>query len=187
MDSDYAGDTSHRKSVTGITIQLAGGCILYKTRYQDTIAMSSTAAEFTAAAEAGKFIIYVRSILEEIGMEQEHATTLYEDNRGALLMANAQQPTKRTRHMDIKTFALHDWCERDLIILGKINTSHNWADMLTKAQSKYLFHRHMYHIMGNIIPEYSKPMLGINYDKHSSNALSTLSREGVIVSIILPT
>ena len=172
VDSDYAGDTSHRKSVTGLTIRLAGGCILYKTRYQDTIAMSSTEAEFTAAAEADKFILYVRSILEEINMEQQYATTLYEDNRGALLMANAQQSTKQTRHMDITTFALQDWCERDLIVLHKIHTSHNWADTMTKAQSKYLFHRHMYHIMGNITPGYSKQMLGIHYDKHSSNALS---------------
>ena len=105
VDSDYAGDHQHRKSVTGFTIQLAGGTILYKTRYQDTIALSSTEAEFTAAAEAGKYILYVRSILDELGIEQHLATTLYEDNQGAPLMANAQQPTKRTRHMDIKTLA----------------------------------------------------------------------------------
>ena len=160
VDSDYAGDNTHRKSVTGLSLQMAGGSILYKTRFQDTIALSSTEAEFTAAAEAGKYILYVRSILNEIGIDQQQATTLYEDNQGALLMANAQQPTKRTRHMDIKTFALQEWCERDLIILHKIHTNHNWADSLTKAHGRTLFHRHMQHIMGSIIPEYSKSILG---------------------------
>lgn len=162
VDSDYAGDHSHRRSITGLSIQLGGGTVLYKTRFQDTIALSSTEAEFTAAAEAGKFILHVRSILHELGVEQHHATTLYEDNQGAILMANAQQPTKRTRHMAIKTFAIQEWCERDLIILHKINTKHNWSDALTKPQSRLLFYRHMNHIMGYISPKYSFEMLRID-------------------------
>ena len=77
-------------------------------------------------------------------------------------MANAQQPTKRTRHMAIKTFALQEWCEREILILSKIDTKHNWADALTKAQSQQLFYRHMNHIMGMVIPKYSYDMLGIS-------------------------
>ena len=49
VNSDYAGDNSHHKSVSGICIKLAGGTILYKTQYQSTIALSTTEAEFTAA------------------------------------------------------------------------------------------------------------------------------------------
>ena len=45
VDSDWAGDTNHRKSVSGIALTIAGGCILYKTKYQDTIALSTTEAE----------------------------------------------------------------------------------------------------------------------------------------------
>ena len=58
--------------------------------------MSSTKAEFTAACNARKAILYVQSILNEIGIEQEQATTLYIDNNGALMMGNAQQPTRQT-------------------------------------------------------------------------------------------
>ena len=154
VDSNYAGDTSHRKSVSGIIFKMAGGAIFYKTKYQTTIAMSSTEAEFTAAAEAGKYILYVRSILAEICIPQYNATVLYEDNQGALLMANAQQPTKGTRHMDIKTFKLQEWVEQDLIILEHINTADNFADVLTKAQGKSLFYRHKDFIMGANIPAY---------------------------------
>ena len=39
------------------------------------------------------------------------ASVLYEDNQGALVIANAQQPTKRTKHVDTKHFAIHDWLE----------------------------------------------------------------------------
>ena len=159
VDSDFAGDTTHRKSVSGICIKLAGGVILYKTKYQPTIALSSTEAEFNAAVEAGKHILNIRSILEEIGLSQSDATILYEDNQGALLMANAQRPTKHTRHIDIKQFALQEWVMEDLIALKRINTSDNCADALTKATGKTIFHRHMDFIMGKIIPEYAKNMV----------------------------
>ena len=43
-------------------------------------------------------------------------------------MANAQQPTKGTRHMDLKYFSLQEWVERDLLVLRRINTADNYAD-----------------------------------------------------------
>ena len=70
-------------------------------------------------------ILYLRSILDEINVPQENATVMYEDNQGALLMANAGQPTRRTRHIDIREFALLDCIERDLVIIEHIVTSHN--------------------------------------------------------------
>ena len=130
VDSDWGGDTTHRRSVTGIIIKFCGGTIYYKTKFQDTIAHSSTEAEFTAACDAGKAILYVRSILDEIGIPQNEATTLFIDNNGALLMGNAQQPTKRTRHMDIKHFSLLDWIE-------------------------LLHYRHTDYILGKSIPSYA--------------------------------
>ena len=48
-----------------------------------------------------------------IGFQGTHTPTLYKDNQGALLMVNAQQPTKQTRHMAVKTFAIQKWCEKD--------------------------------------------------------------------------
>ena len=69
--------------------------------------MSSTEAEFIAAYDAVKVILYVRSILEDIGISQDSATTVYEDNQGALIMANSGQPTRRTRCVDTTFLALH--------------------------------------------------------------------------------
>jgi hypothetical protein len=63
--------------------------------------MSSTEAEFSAACNAAKSILYVYSILDELEVLQHHDTTLFIDNNGALMMGNAQQPTRRTHHMDI--------------------------------------------------------------------------------------
>jgi hypothetical protein len=96
VDSDWGGDTSHRWSVTGLILRLAGLTIVYKTKYQDTVSLSTTEAEFTAAVDVGKAILYVRSILDEINVPQEEATTLFIDSNGAIMMGNAQQSMQRT-------------------------------------------------------------------------------------------
>lgn len=140
----------------GINIQIAGGTVLYKTKYQDVIAQSSTEAAFIAAAEAGKMILYLRTILEQIGLEQEKAMIIYKDNQGALLMAKAAQLTKHTKHIDIKHFALQQWVENDLLDFKCISTQHdNSADALTKATLRTLFYWHMNHITGKLIPQYA--------------------------------
>mmetsp|Transcript_22056 Transcript_22056/g.31605 ORF Transcript_22056/g.31605 Transcript_22056/m.31605 type:complete len:99 (+) Transcript_22056:1159-1455(+) len=69
-------------------------------------------------------------------------------------MANAQQPTRRTRHMDIKHFSLLDWVGRDLIILQAIATADNAADAMTKFLPKQLFYRHYDTYTGRRIPKY---------------------------------
>jgi hypothetical protein len=69
-------------------------------------------------------------------------------------MANAQQPTRRTRHLDIKKFALLEWIEQDLMLLQSIRSSDNAADTMTKSLSKQLFYRHVDTIMGRRVPQY---------------------------------
>lgn len=65
-------------------------------------------AEFIAACDAGKAALYLQSIFDDIGVPQHEATVILEDNTGALMMANAKQPTRRTKHMDVRHFALQD-------------------------------------------------------------------------------
>ena len=117
VDSDWASDPKTRKSISGIVMYLGGGAIHYKTKQQDRVAWSSTEAEFVAAREAAKMAIHLRSILDEIDVPQQHATLKYKDNSRALEMTNARQPTKRTKHMETKHFAIQDWVEEDLLVL----------------------------------------------------------------------
>jgi len=148
VDSDWATNTKKRTSLTGMVIMYAGGAIGYKSKFQSIIAHSSTEAEFVAACETAKHILFYRSLMYDVGLEQTDATVLFEDNTGALMMANAQQPTRRTRHMDIKHFALLDWVEQDMLILENIPTSDNVADAMTKTLGRILFYRHYDTYMG---------------------------------------
>mmetsp|Transcript_1212 Transcript_1212/g.1854 ORF Transcript_1212/g.1854 Transcript_1212/m.1854 type:complete len:275 (+) Transcript_1212:521-1345(+) len=80
VDSDWAGDTLQRKSISGIAIMMAGGVIAYKSKRQEVISLSTTEAEFVAACDAGKMILFLRSIPEDLGIRQEDATIFFEDN-----------------------------------------------------------------------------------------------------------
>ena len=87
-----------------------------------------------------------------------------EDNSGALLMANTGQPTRRTRHIDVKHFAIQDWVEQDLILLEVIKTDDNSADHFTKALGRNLFHMHNDVIMGRIPPMYYQGPIQPTYE-----------------------
>ena len=117
--------------------------------------MSSIEAEFTALCDAGKAILYIRSILSENGVDQNEAMTLFIDNNGTLLVGNAQQPTCQAQHMDIKHFPLLDLIECDLLIMKYINTSDNSVDALTEALARNFFYRYTKYILGQIIPSYT--------------------------------
>ena len=154
-DSDWATCVKTQRSFSGICIQLVGGMIAYKTKFQPTVALSTTEVEFMAACDVGRMSLFVHSILWDLDVPQEAATIVYEDNDGCTAMGNAQKPTTHTRHIDIKYFALCDWVERDLIHLERIDTSINIADHLTKSLPKILFHRHANFLLGHIPPKYS--------------------------------
>ena len=153
-DSDWANDSTTRKSVSGTCIMLGGGAIVYKTIVQRTVALSTTEAEFYSLTDAGKLVLYVRLVLSDLGIEQTQATKIYEDNRGCLQMAQALKPTRRTRHVEAKYFAILDWVQTDKVKITKINTADNASDVLTKAAGKILFYRHNATIMGKRVPSY---------------------------------
>ena len=54
----------------GTVMHMAGGAVHYKTKYQEGIAHSSTEAEFVATCDTAKITLYLRSILDGIGIPQ---------------------------------------------------------------------------------------------------------------------
>jgi hypothetical protein len=78
---------------------------------QPMIAKSSTEAEFTNMADAGKVALYLRYILEEIGIIMDKPTPNLADNQGAVRLANAHQPTRRMRHVEMKHFIILQWTD----------------------------------------------------------------------------
>ena len=63
------------------------------------------------ATDMGKMALFVRSVMWDLGIPQCSATVLYEDNDAAIAMANAQKPTPRRSHMDIKFRVPAEWVD----------------------------------------------------------------------------
>jgi Reverse transcriptase (RNA-dependent DNA polymerase) len=82
-NSTWATDHRHRRSTGGIVFFYAGGAVYYRSRIHPTVAQSSTEAELAFMTDAGKAALYLRSILEELQLEQLCPTNIKVDNRGA--------------------------------------------------------------------------------------------------------
>ena len=153
-DSDWGFDTTHRRSVTGTIILLAGAAVLYSTKYQKAVALSSTEAEFVSASDTDKTALYIRTLLTDLGFQQSSPTKPFIDNTGAVFLVDAQAPTKRTRHVDIRYFALLQWSASGQIKAEAIKTDENISDSMTKPTGRIKFHQHADIFMGRQPPSY---------------------------------
>ena len=133
---------------------MAGGVTACKSKFQATTALSSAEAEFTAAAEAGKTIPHLQSALEELGHEQHEPTTLHTDNQGAPHVANTEQPTRRTRHMDAKAFAMQQWTKEQHPVSESMTAKLNAADHFSKALRRIEFYKQTDVTMGRRKPKW---------------------------------
>lgn len=79
VDADWASDTADRRSYTGFCYKLSGSVISYECKKQQTVALSSTEAEYMAVSEATKEAIYLKNLLSEI-IGCEYTIILYNDN-----------------------------------------------------------------------------------------------------------
>ena len=139
VDSSW-GNYQDGKSHGGHVIFL-GGPIDWSTKKQNVVCLSSSEAELIAAVDAGKTIRWYRSLLDELGHKQTKPTFVYEDNTGAIVLAHTTVIGKRTRHINIRYHCINDWVSSGDLLLQKVTTAKNIADILTKPLEKTLFQR----------------------------------------------
>jgi len=82
VDADWAGSVHDRKSFTGYAFMMNGGCVSWDSRKQRTVALSSTEAEYMALSEAAKEAVYLRRLVQKLGVNADNLT-LSSDNLGA--------------------------------------------------------------------------------------------------------
>jgi len=93
--------------------------------------------------------------MNELGYQQVGLSPIFGDNISSIMMGNNVRPTDRTRHMDIKWFALQEWIHIDQdILLIHISGDLNSSNTLTKALPWIKHHRHTSRAMGATGPVY---------------------------------
>ena len=142
-DSDWS--VGH--STTGFCLLLAGVAIVYSSKRQPCIALSSTEAEIIAASACACEVVFVRALLSEMGLHQDGPTTLRVDNSGAVELARDRKSCHRSRHVDRRFFKVRELEALGIVKVEHVPTALNRADVLTKAVDKETFLRHRASLM----------------------------------------
>jgi hypothetical protein len=146
-DADFAGAwtlaTSEQhnsvKSRTGYIITFAKCPILWMSKLQSEIALSTTEAEYISLSQAMRDLIPMRTILQEMtqvyGYTVQQAithSTVFEDNKGCVDLIAAPTMRPRTRHISIKYHHFREHIRRGHIRIKWISTDQQVADIFTK-------------------------------------------------------
>ena len=132
-DSDWAADKIDRRSISGNIFKLYGAPISWLSKKQQTVALSSTEAEYMAASLATQELIWLRNLLQDLSYPQDAPTTLYLDNQGSISLSKDATDHARTKHIDIRHHFIREKVVDGSIKIKYIETSKNEADLLTKG------------------------------------------------------
>ena len=132
-DSDWARDKATRRSITGYVGYFMGSPIVTQCKYQPTVANSSSEAEYMAASNALKEILYFTNVFKEIELLKFLLpVSVLIDNSGAISMASTPVSNKNTKHIDIRHHFIRDAFEDGTIFPLHVHTDENTADLFTK-------------------------------------------------------
>lgn len=131
-DSDYAGDAEDSKSTSGYVFLLSNGAISWSSRKQSIVTLSTTEAEFVAAAGCACQTVWMRGILEELGHLQQGSTTIMCDNSSTIKLSKNPVFHGRSKHIRVRFHFLRDLTKDGTVELMHCGTQDQLADILTK-------------------------------------------------------
>jgi len=131
-DSDYAGDVDDRKNTSGYVFLLNGATISLSSKKQTIVTLSTTEAEFIAAASCVCQGIWLRGILEEVKYTQQGLIMLFCDNSSTIKLSKNPVLHGRSKHIDVRFHFLRDLTKEGKVELVHCRSVEQIADILTK-------------------------------------------------------
>lgn len=131
-DSDYANDQDIRRSRSGFVSTFGGAAVTWMSRKQPVVALSTTEAEYVAACEGAKEVVWLYRLLNEITSESIKPVLLV-DNLSTIKLIRNPEFHRRTKHIEVRFHFV-----REKVISGEIQLEHvpskrQLADMFTKS------------------------------------------------------
>ena len=150
VDADYAGLWNHEddqdpvcvKSRTGYLLTLGGCPLVWVSKLQTEIALSTLEAEYISLSQAMRELMPMRELLQEIGTKLNLKfaqptivhSTVFEDNMGALGLATSPKITPRTKHIAVKYHFFRSKIGKDKgILIEHVSSAEQMADQFTKG------------------------------------------------------
>ena len=107
-DANHGGCKDTGRSTGAYIVKIGTGVVSWMSKHQSIVALSTTQAEYMAACEAGKEIIWMRKMLQELGFPMTAPSLLYMDNQYA-------EHHGRMKQLDLSWFWLHDVVDQGAI------------------------------------------------------------------------
>ncbi|KAD3066803.1 hypothetical protein E3N88_34683 [Mikania micrantha] len=107
-DADLGGCKESYKSTTGYVFSVGGNAFSWMSKLQKSVALSTTEAEYMAAAEASKELIWLKNFLEELGKKQQDSH-LYCDNQSTIHLGKNPVFHGKTKHIQLRYHLIREF------------------------------------------------------------------------------
>lgn len=138
-DADWAGDHNDRRSTTGYIFKLAECPISWSSKKQQTVALSTTEAEYMALSAAAQEATWLQQLLLDLRIETAKCVTILEDNQGCIALAKNPVFHSRSKHLDIRHHFVREKLVGGTLKLVYCPSEEMVADILTKPLSNAKF------------------------------------------------
>ncbi|KAJ9551775.1 hypothetical protein OSB04_015820 [Centaurea solstitialis] len=143
-DASFQTDRDDFRSQSVYVFTLNAGAISWKSSKQDTIADSTTEAEYIAASDAAKEAVWLRNFLLDLRVVASisRPIDIFCDNSGAVAQAKEPREHHKSRHVLRKYHLIREIIGRGDVRICKIPTEDNVADPLTKPLARVKHEAH---------------------------------------------
>uniref|UniRef100_A0A2N9I2F7 Integrase catalytic domain-containing protein n=1 Tax=Fagus sylvatica TaxID=28930 RepID=A0A2N9I2F7_FAGSY len=131
-DADWAGDPTDRRSTTGYCFLLGDSLISWRSKKQSVVARSSTEAEYRALADTTAELLWLRWLLQDLGIDCSTAVPIHCDNRSAIQIAHNDVFHERTKHIEIDCHFVRHHLLQGTLQLRSVSSQDQLADIFTK-------------------------------------------------------
>lgn len=128
-DADYAGDLSTRRSTTGYVFSLGSGAISWCSKRQPTVSLSTTEAEYGAAAMAAQESVWLVQLVKDLNQITSEVVVIYCDNESAIKLAENPVFHARTKHFEVHYHFIREKVLRGKLYLVSVQTNEQPADI----------------------------------------------------------
>ena len=142
-DADWARNLEKHRSRSGILLTIGGSSVLWSSKLQPCVAVSTAEAEFYALSECVKAVKWCEQVLRELGFSDKVPVTVYQDNLGTISWTSEVQGLRNVKHVGIRYAFVREAVESKKIEILYTPSSENKADSFTKPLVGFSFRSHL--------------------------------------------
>lgn len=131
-DSDFLECPLTRRSVLGFVVILWGGPVSWRSARQSVVALSTNEAEYMAAAECAKHLVWLKDFLFDVMNPIPSAIPFFMDNTCAIDTATGDSINQRSKNIDRRFHFIREQVQAGFLEIKHVPTEEMLADHLTK-------------------------------------------------------